>query len=200
MKEFLGFDLVEVLQTGFAGVAILLMYMAYRLMDETMKSEQDIERLKVKRTSIFGFMVFSTLVMAGSLFIFISQLNKQAISVDVAVLPENKNTIEMMRLTFAGRPVKVTEEGGAKNISISADDVVTVNFDKLTNKMDKLHSTVALSSDKLSQVIEDRDKFKVQNANLITTLNQFMVPTVQTALGESEINITDELIELEAGE
>lgn len=200
MKEFFGVSIVEILQTGFAGVSILLMYMAYRLMAATMDTEQDIERLKVKRTSIFGFMAFSALVMAGSLFIFVSQMGKQAIAVDVSIRPENTEAIGMMRLEFAGRHIEVTEDGRAEGISISADEIVTVDFDDLTDHMDDLRADASASLTKAQQLADARDTLKEENAVLLTRLDSFIQQEASEAFASLNISVTEELLEREAGE
>jgi hypothetical protein len=192
MKEFFGFGIVEILQTGFAGVSILLMYMAYQLMAETMRVEKDIERLKVKRTSIFGFMAFSTLVMAGSLYIFITQMEKKEIFVDVTVLPDDTETIKKMRLTFAGRTVKVTENGTAEKISISADDIVTVDIDDLKDDMDDQGEQIATL--KASEEALNKDKVALSNQIAL-----FKRQTQEDTLRNEGIVVTESLIEEESG-
>lgn len=111
MANFFGDNFVQILQTGFAGVSVLLMYMAYRLLANTVKSEQDIEKLKVNRTSVFGFMVFSTFVMAGALYLNLPKESDGVIKVNIAFLPSDPTALEMLDFSVANIHIDVPEEG-----------------------------------------------------------------------------------------
>jgi|GEM_PF-5272075 len=206
MKEFFGVSIVEILQTGFAGVSILLMYMAYRLMAKTMETEQDIERLKVKRTSIFGFMAFSTLVMAGSLFTFLSDKPDEAIKVNVAFLPKEEKALGMLDFSVAGIPVDVPDAGVLSDFELKNERGITFNLNRMNNRMGNLESNIETlnairtSLENVQASLEaDKSALEQEKIGLRSQLDLFIKEKAETVLQEQNISLSEAVIEEESG-
>lgn len=133
--DFFGDNLIQILQLGFVGISILLMYMAYRLLNDVVNSEQEIERLKVNRTSIFVFMGFSTLVMAGALLITWNKLNVQPIKVNLAFLPEERDTLDHVRLKISGKSIPLDENGEIGDMELADGIGLIIDINRLSQKM-----------------------------------------------------------------
>ncbi len=206
MANFFGDNFVQILQTGFAGVSVLLMYMAYRLMADTIKSEQDIEKLKVNRTSIFGFMAFSTFVMAGALYITLTQERDNAIEVNVAFLPSEAKSLEMLDFSVAGLPVQVPSEGVLTKLPLKNGRAITFNLNRMKSRMTGLESNVA-SLKEIKDSLEtvraslqaDKSALEADKVGLRSQLEIFMKEEVERVLSQQNLNISQQTRNEESG-
>ena len=199
MANFFGDNVVTILQTGFAGVSVLLMYMAYRLLADAIKSEQDIEKLKVNRTSIFGFMAFSTFVMAGALYITLTQERDHEIEVNVAFLPNEPKSLKMLDFSVAGLPVDLPNEGILKKLALKNDRAITFNLNRMNTHMNGLENNVSNLESKSASLLADKTALEADKLGLRSQLDLFMKEKVEQVLNQQHLSVSDQTREEESG-
>lgn len=198
MADLFGEGIIQILQTGFVGVSILLMYMGYRLLDRSIGSEKPAEILRINRTSIFGFLGFSLFVMLGALYITLfPPIGK--ININMEVYPKQANRIEMLDLRVAGRRQSVPtndsndgQMGLLTNLELRQDHQVTIDLSKIENHIEKLATSIESLNVAQSTLQLEKDA-------LLNEMERFKEKTAQDALNSRGIVITEEIISEESG-
>jgi hypothetical protein len=166
--------------------------MAYRLLNESIKSEQSVEKLRENRISIFGFMAFSTFVMAGALFITIKQKPEDAIKVNVAFLPNEPKALGMMDFSIAGLPQEVPTEGVLSGVELKNDRAITFNLSRMNQRMTGLEGDMDSLRANVKSLLADKEGLQSQ-------VNLFAKEKADAVLLNQEITLTRETIEEESG-
>jgi hypothetical protein len=192
MADFFGENIVLILQTGFTGVSVLLMYMAYRLLTDSIKSEQDIEKLKVNRTSVFGFMAFSTFVMAGALYLNLPKESDGVIKVNIAFLPSDPAALEMLDFSVANVRIDVPEQGVLQELELKNDRGVTVDLNRMNTHL------VDLKKDKQS-LEANNTSLEKDKLGLRSQLDLFIKEKAETVLEAENIVVSQQTRDEESG-
>lgn len=206
ISSFFGDNFVQILQTGFAGVSVLLMYMAYRLLSGSIKTEQSIEKLRENRISIFGFMAFSTFVMAGALFITIKQKPEEVVKVNVAFLPNDPKALDMLDFSIAGLPQQLPAAGVLSDVELKEGRGIIVNLNRmnqhmngLENNLNRLEQLKTTLEGIQASLMADKEALTADKLGLQSQLNLFIKEKAESVLETQDITITEQTRQEESG-
>ncbi len=155
MKGLFGVNIVDLLQTGFVGFAVILMYLAYKLLQKLVEtSDRPIEILNTQKDAITRFMYLSALVMAAGLSqTLIQQLfppRAETVLLTLDTRPINFRHSDKLRLRINGEFLAWSQEdmgGGDKRILIRDTKVpsgtVDLDFGKIKDIISGLEAEVA---------------------------------------------------------
>lgn len=175
------------------------MYMAYRLLADTIKSEQDIEKLKVNRTSVFGIMAFSTFVMVGALYLNLPKESDGVIKVNIAFLPSDPTSLEMLDFSVANVRIDVPEEGVLEKLELKNDRGVTVDLNRMNTHMVDLKKDRQNLQTKKASLEADNTALEADKLGLRSQLDLFMKEQVETVLKQENIIVSQQTRDEENG-
>lgn len=155
--------LVSLVQLGFLGFSVAIMYLAYRLLESLVNSSgQNPTNMRLKVTAVVSFMVLSATSIGLGIFY---SLSDPAVDLTIDLLPEEKRFVGVnFRLANTTLPW-----AGATIVSVKDGNRLTVDLYKLERAM---------------AAMEDRlDRLEVQNRGL-TSFNR--------AVGQSNVEFLSE--------
>ena len=191
MKEFFGDSIIQILQTGFVGVAVLLMYMGYRLLDRNIESDATPEVLRINRTSIFGFLGCSLIVMLGALYITVFPPVGKVL-VNMEIYPKLPARIDMVHLRVGGKRQAVPKADSAddqmglvQGMELRHDNQVTIDLTHVETHISKLGVA--------------QDTLQSEKDALLNEIEKFKEKTAEDALISRGSVVSDEILDEESG-
>ena len=136
----IGIDIFQILQYGISGLAVVLLFFGYRLLNQLLNIQGDDKSFKPKLTSVIIFMVTSLIFFFGG--IFGQRWSKaQENSVYVLITPNGMpDGIDLLTLRHGIEILKITNNAAV--VKVKSDDQITLQLDGLIKKIEDLKNTI----------------------------------------------------------
>lgn len=137
----LGIDFFQILQYGISGLAVVLLYLGYRLLNQLLNIQGDDKSFQPKLTSVIIFMVTSLIFFFGGIF---GQriANQTENPINIIILPDNMpNGVCLPSLRNGKDLLNLTNN--AVTIKVKPDATITLALDCLTTRISELNKTIA---------------------------------------------------------
>ena len=136
----IGIDIFQILQYGISGLAVVLLFFGYRLLNQLLNIQGDDKSFKPKLTSVIIFMATSLIFFFGGIF---GQriANQTENPINVIILPDSMPEGVALPTLRMGKD-KLNLTNNAVTIKVKPDATITLALDGLTTKIQELNKTI----------------------------------------------------------
>ena len=137
----LGIDIFQILQYGISGLAVVLLFFGYRLLNQLLNLQGDDKSFKSKLTSVIIFMATSLIFFFGG--IFGQRMSNQSENpINIIILPDSMPSNVGLPSLRKGKDL-LSLTNNAVTVKVKPDATITVGLDCLTTKIQELTKTIA---------------------------------------------------------
>ncbi len=188
MDKFFGLPVLELIQAGFLGFAVLLMFLAYRLLAQLIqrRENENPTNLKVRVIGVFGFLLLTAIVMVLGIY---STVRSSNVTIAIDLTPRKLEMLDTIVIKVGGKSYQRNDgmPGGTitKRAQIPNGQRLTIDLEDVSEFIDSLKTTRDTLNVEIANLKREKSGLVGQN----DTLKQANVASIvggDTSLAEKE--------------